>query len=456
MAANRLRDCFGYLSRSKRLGHLPFEFATPSMSDPHFLYTHTDDKPTGSSSSSFGPEFKRGYHVLDRTSYLPLYQAPHAASAVSPELPRSAFPPNNWPADASIQTQRFATAAQFDSPPFPLPPTLRWSPIPSHATNNSPPHFGYNANPGAHHLVSEHRPRLVVMPTGTGVAQFSGRLIGAHTSHYDASSGFARDNYTVEYPRITPTTIGTPIVPTYLGAGASSDVDPVFASDPTLRWSPGYAITAYRHGPQPDSTLNPSPPGNFDSTSYHSPHSTPSFSNNHSFASPRPPSEMSNQIPSQPITTASIEQFYTLTVSSGNIEFPYISGAGEMPFFQCFWESCGIWITSDKEAVKDHLARAHGVVFNGQTADSACCKWVGCSSSSQKSTLVRHFRTHLGLKWLCSVCKGEYTRPDSVKWHGRKKPQCQSAQAISYPSAAAYRVNGINGNTVTLTKILQP
>ena len=397
--------------------------------------------------SSAGAEFKRRYHGVDGTR-CPVCQTSDGVSAVSPEFFGCAPP-----ADMSIQTQfaptqMSAATAPFNSSPFPLPPTLRGSPISSHASDNSAPHFGYNASSGIHHPISGHHSLTVVMPTPTGIRQYGGS-IGAHTTgHYDPSFEFTHDNYMIEYLRVTQPTIGAPIVPAYLGLGASSAVDPVLSSDPTLRWSPGYLINTYQHGPSPDSTLSP-----VDSTSYLSPYS-PLPSNNHSFVFQ--PSEMSNQIQPQPITTASVEQPYTLTVPLENIEFPSISGTGEVPFFQCFWENCGIWITSDKEAVKDHLTRIHGVVFNGQTADSACCGWVGCSSSSKKSTLVRHFRSHLGLKWLCSACKGEYARPDSVKWHVRQKPQCQSAQAISYPSAAAYRAIGINGNTVTLTKILQP
>jgi hypothetical protein len=406
------------------------------------------------SQHSAGTESKRGYHALERT-YYPVYQTSRVASAVSPELWRSGSPPKHSPVDTSIQIQRPQTTAQFDSSPFPLPPTIRGSPIPPHASDHSPLHFGYNASSGADYLISERHPQPVAMSTLTGHAQYGGGVIDAHMCHYDPSFGFGHDTYMIEHPRALPSpTIPMPMVPAYLNVGASGCVDPLLASDPTLRWPPHYATPAYQHVPPPDSTPSLSPPGNFDSESSSSP-SPPLSTGNHGLIALSPP-EMLDQIQPQPITTTSTSQLYTFTISLQNIEFPPVFNAGDMQFFQCTWQNCGIWITSDKEAVKDHLTRAHSVVFKGNSTESACCEWNGCSTSLQTCGLARHFQTHLSLQWLCSVCKGPYTRPDSVTYHAHRQPRCKLAQAISVPSPMAFRAR-INGDaTVTLTKILQP
>ena len=456
-----------FRSRSNYLGTHPSN-SQPSMSDSFFHYTHMDDRSDGPSFSlsvrhkyqttidvdilsrhSASTKFKSGYHVPEQTSCLPFYRTSRGASTVSRELRGGVSPPSDWLADTSIQTQRSATARRFDSSPFTLPSTLRGSPIPSHASDNSLPYLGYNARSGAHHLISEHHPQTVAM--STGYAQYGDGLIDARTCHYDSSLVFAHDKYMVEYSSDIPSPIiAMPIVPTYLGSGSPSYADPILPLDPTLH-SPRYPTTTCQNVPPPDSTPSLSPSSNFDSELYSSP-GPPLSTGNHGLASLPP--EMSDQIPPQPIATSSIG--YTFTVPLQNVEFPPFSSAQEGPFYLCRWKSCDVWVTSDKEAVKDHLARTHGVLFRGKMADSACCKWVGCSSSMQKSGLVRHFLTHLGLKWLCSVCKGPYTRPDSVGYHTRKESRCELAHAISSPSPVAYRAK-INGdNTVTLIKILQP
>ena len=406
------------------------------------------------SQHSAGTESKRGHYALERTTYLPVYHASRWASAVSPELRRSVSPQKHWAADTTIHTQRSANAARSNSSPFPLPPTLRGSSIPSHASDLSLPHFGYNPSSSAYYLISERHPQTVAMSTLTGYPQYGGGVIDARMCHYDPSFGFGHDNYMVEHPRALPSPIiAMPMVPTYPDVGAPSYVDPTLPSVPTLRWSPHYAAPAYQHSPPPDSTPSLSPSGNFDSGSYSSA-SPPLSTGNHSLVSLSPP-EMSDHIQPQPVTTTSTDQLYTFTIPLQNVEFPPNAG-GWHEFFRCCWQNCGIWLTSDKEAVKDHLTRIHGVVFMGKSTELACCEWVGCSSSPQTCGLVRHFLTHLGLQWLCSVCNGAYSRPDSVRDHALRQPRCELAQAISIPSPMAYRAR-INGDaTVTLTKILKP
>lgn len=246
--------------------------------------------------------------------------------------------------------------------------------------------------------------------------------------------------------------VAMPSVPTSFGAGTSSHMDPVLPSGPTLGWSPCHPTTAFRYLPLSDPALSLSSSGSFDSKSHPFP-SPPLSMSNHVLAVP--PSETLGQIQPRPYITTSLGQLYTSTVPLEAVEFPSIPGAGEALFFQCRWVNCGIWITSEKEAVRDHLTRIHNVVLKGKSGDSACCKWLGCSSSLQRNGLVRHFQTHLGLRWLCSVCKTAYTRQDSVGFHARREARCQRAGAISHPSAVAYRAR-VNGDyTVTLSKILQ-
>ncbi|KAH0828979.1 hypothetical protein J3R83DRAFT_2413 [Lanmaoa asiatica] len=240
-----------------------------------------------------------------------------------------------------------------------------------------------------------------------------------------------------------------PIVPMSLGTGASSHLDPALPLDPILRQPPCHPTTTFQHLPTSDSTLSLSPSRSFDSESYSS--QSPLSMDDHSLVIS--PSEMSDQTQFWPSITAPIGQRYALTVPSEAVEFPPISGSGD--FFQCRWTDCGIWIASDKEAVRNHLVHTHHVVLRG-TAESARCEWVGCSSFLQRNGLVRHFQTHLELRWLCSVCKGAYARQDSVRFHARKVLRCQLAQAISHPSTVAYSARRNEDSTVTLTKILQP
>ncbi|KAF8420576.1 hypothetical protein L210DRAFT_805152, partial [Boletus edulis BED1] len=98
----------------------------------------------------------------------------------------------------------------------------------------------------------------------------------------------------------------------------------------------------------------------------------------------------------------------------------------------CSWEDCGIWITCEHDAVKNHMARVHDVALKETTNDPIRirCKWTHCSSSSKRSGMVRHLRTHFRLRWLCSVCSVAYTRPDSVMSHANGKPRCELAQPV--------------------------
>ena len=397
------------------------------------------------SQHSTGTESERGHDGLERPGYLPIYQASHEVDAVPSGPRRSVFSPGNWPADASTRTQEFAPTTQFSSPSFQVPSTSRGPPIPSHVGNNSPVHFGYNASPGAHPVIFEDYSQRVTMPTLTGYVRYSRGLIDAYSCHVSPSFGFVDDNYMAEYHHVIPSTmISMPVVSTYHDANASGYVDPTLPSDPDLRQSSRYYPT-----------MSFSSPAHIDSGSY-SPSSSTS-SGNHSLVSP--PLELPNQIHPQPTITNLIDELHTLTVSFEVVEFPSISNAGELSFFfRCCWDDCSIWMTCSKEAVKDHLTRIHNVEFKKHTDGPERCKWAGCSSSPKRSGLVRHFLTHLGLRWSCSVCKRSYTRTDSVKSHTRRELGCQLARAISIPSSAAYRARINEDSTVTLTKVvaLQP
>ncbi|KAG8220505.1 hypothetical protein J3R82DRAFT_3207 [Butyriboletus roseoflavus] len=409
-----------------------------------------DDESDQPSFSFDGTESKCGYRVLDRSSYRHcVYQA--SPSSVSIEPQSSVVPPDDWPAHPRIHTHSPATTAQS---PFLLPPTLRATPIPLYANGSSPPHFRYNTSFDAHPLISEPDPRTVARPILTGHTQYEGGLIDAHPYHHDLPFGFPQGNYMVDYPCPVPSpVIAMPIVPTSPGAGASSHMDPVLPPHLTLGWSLRHPTATFQHLPSFDSTASLSSSGNFDSELYSSP-SPPLSTGNHALAV-WPPG-MLDQIQIQPYITSPSGLLYTLTVPLEAVEFPPVYGSGEVQFFQCRWANCGIWITSEKEAVKNHLIYTHNVVLKGKSADSARCEWVGCSSSVQRNGLVRHFLSHLGLKWLCSVCSGAYARQDSVGFHSRREPRCEEARAISHPSAVAYSARTNEDNTVTLTKIVQP
>lgn len=389
---------------------------------------------------SAGTESKFGYPVLEGTSYL---RPIHGASSrfVSLELRRSVIPQDDWPTHPPIHTHRPAGA---ERPPLPVPPPLCAAPIPLYANGNPPPHSRSNTDFRAYPLISEPDPHSVAMPILT--QQHEDVLINAH---YGLSFGFPQGEYMVGCPSVPSQSIAMPIVPTFLATGASGHMIPDFPLDPTLGQSPRHPS---QHVSSPDSTGSLSPSRNFDSPLYFSP--SPLSMGNHAHIASPP--QMLDQVQSQPHMTQSTGQHYSLTVPLEGVEFPPISGSGEVPFFQCRWADCGMWITSEKEAVKDHLICIHNVELKGRPADLESCKWVGCSSSLQRSGLVRHFRTHLGLKWGCSVCKATYTRQDSVGYHARKEPQCEVARAISYPSTAAYSARINEDSTVTLTKMLQP
>ena len=280
------------------------------------------------------------------------------------------------------------------------------------------------------------------MPTLTG---YVGGLIDAHFCHVSPSFGFADDNYMAEYACvISSSMISMLIISMYHGTVASSYVDP------TLPSNPGFRQSSHRYP-----AMSFSSPAPIDSGSY-SP-SSPTSSGNHSLVSS--PLELPDQIHPQPTTTRLIDELHTLTVSFEVVEFPSISNAGELPLFvRCCWDDCKIWITCSKEAIKDYLTRIHNVELKRRTDDSERCKWFGCASSPKRGGLVRHFLTHLGLKWSYSVCERSYARTDSVKSHTRRQPGCQLAQAINIPSSAAYRARINEDSTVTLTKVvaLQP
>ncbi|KAN0081637.1 hypothetical protein V8E55_009261 [Tylopilus felleus] len=427
------------------------------MSSHYSPYTLTDNMSDKSSFSFADTECKRRYHALKGTNYSASSQASQATGATSSQFRSDVFPSTNWPADASTQTQRPATAAQseFDSSPFRLPPTLHGSSISSHPSDNSPLRFGCNTSSAVHHSIVQHHPQTVAMPTLTERYGYNASLIDAHACYYDPPSNFVHDDYMAGYPRAVPSpAITMPIPPTYLRTGAPSHMNSILPSDTALRWSPRYRTTPYSYVPPPGSPLSPSPPGSFDSGSYSS-SSSPCSPDDHSLVTA--PFDTSDHIQPQSIITASIDPLYTLRVLLEAVKFPPLPNVGDPSFFRCCWEGCDNWITSEKDAVKDHLTRTHRVVLKGKADDAAHCKWASCASSLQKCGLVRHFQTHLDLQWLCSVCKVAFTRRDSVRAHAARERRCNLAQAISYPSPLAYRVTEIHhNNTVTLIKILQP
>ncbi|KAI9573255.1 hypothetical protein HD554DRAFT_2326062 [Boletus coccyginus] len=152
-----------------------------------------------------------------------------------------------------------------------------------------------------------------------GHAQYGDGLIDAYTCHYDPSFIFAHDKYMVEYPPVIPS-------PNHRYADCS---------DLSWLWVTELRGTLLFLWIQLLGLLD----------------------------TPPPPVKMSHHlIPPQVLA----RPLYTFTVPSQNVEFPPLSSAKEGPFFLCRWKSCGIWITSDKEAVKDHLARTHGVLFRGR------------------------------------------------------------------------------------------
>lgn len=407
---------------------------------------------TDTCACSTGTECNRGYHASERTSYFqPVYQASHIESTASHELWEGVLPPNNWPADTSIQAH---TPAQFNLSPFSLPPSLCVVPVPLHASGNASLHSDYTTSPGANSLISQHDLHTVTMPTPIRHAKYGGGLIDAERCYYEPSCGFTNENYMVEYSRAIPS-IAMPMVPTIFGAEVPNYSDPTFPSGPPLLRASRHPSSTFQDLPPSNSAPSLTPSASFGSKPHPSP-SPPFPVGSHSPVASRSETSPSDQIQCQPIITAPSDQLYTLTVPLGDVAFfPLIPRVGEMPFFRCRWGNCRTWITSDKEAVKDHLTRTHNVVLKN-TGDSACCEWVGCSSSTQRSGLVRHFHTHLDLKWLCSVCKKGYARQDSLACHTRREARCELAQAISHPSAAAYRARINENDTVTLTKILQP
>lgn len=356
--------------------------------------------------------------------------------------------------DALIQVHRSAAAPQLGPSLFPLSPTLRLTPLPLYASGSSSPSSACISSSGANSLISQHVSNSVTMPTLIEHAQRGGGLMDAHRHHYGPSSPF-HDDYMAEYCHATLSlSSAVPIVPTIFSAGVPSYSDPVCSSGPGPRRPSRHCASAFQDLPPFNSLPNLTPSGSFDSEPYYSP--SPPFSVGSYSPMVSPPEMPSDHIQHHSVLTTSSNPLYALTVPLEDVEFPPISSVEEISFFRCRWRDCQFWISSDNEAVKNHLTRTHNVVLQ-KVSERAYCEWVGCSSSPQRSGLVRHFQTHLGLKWLCSVCERAYTRPDCVACHTRRESQCEFAQAISYPSAAEYRAGTINENmTITLTKILHP
>ncbi|KAF9237883.1 hypothetical protein BU15DRAFT_8921, partial [Melanogaster broomeanus] len=86
----------------------------------------------------------------------------------------------------------------------------------------------------------------------------------------------------------------------------------------------------------------------------------------------------------------------------------------------CEWKdghgpSCGMWVGGDKQDIREHLQKWHGVK-RGQDKDKISCLWSSCSTRLRKESLWRHIRTvHLALRWKCEVCNIQYTREDAAQ-----------------------------------------
>ncbi|KIJ66132.1 hypothetical protein HYDPIDRAFT_39266 [Hydnomerulius pinastri MD-312] len=244
--------------------------------------------------------------------------------------------------------------------------------------------------------------------------------------------------------------------------GAESLSMPRNVSDNWAHMSSSNAATQYNSAPSlttfQNSSMSPLvlpdvdhfvPPS--DSTGDLYPYASPHFIRGYS-SLPASPSEASGLGFSQ--LNASLDDLEWFNVQLTDIEFP--KDLNDLTyFFQCRWENCGCWISSDKEPLEFHLKRKHGVGLKGDMSAKTCCKWLGCSGTPlKKGSLLRHIAIHLELHWECSECKQPYTRPDSVSNHVKNQARCGSGHAVSVLSPKAYKAE-INGNSVTLTKVVQ-
>jgi hypothetical protein len=295
----------------------------------------------------------------------------------------------------------------------------------NHSTFHSGNSCGFVHSPP---LIPANHFDAVVMPT------FNDAL--PHSRHYGPSLDFGHWNLTPEHTHLNPViTSGLP-VPSSMSNMCDYPLFPEmgFQRSPTAH--PSSQLSHFF--PEVDYVGN--------SLSYSSP---PSSSGDGLSASP---TEMWNRVPPQP--TAPPVQPLVFTVPLSAVEFPSHPSGSDDHFFQCLWNQCGVWITSDKEALKRHFKYRHGVSLNNTSAGTNCA-WFGCAVPLQMGNLHRHIEAHLRLQWKCSVCEKQYTRPDSVISHARRhQDRCQPAHPASIPSVMAYRAEINEGGWVTLTKVL--
>ncbi|KAJ7710599.1 hypothetical protein B0H17DRAFT_1123732 [Mycena rosella] len=99
----------------------------------------------------------------------------------------------------------------------------------------------------------------------------------------------------------------------------------------------------------------------------------------------------------------------------------------DRPNFECRWAGCGkIVPTRD---VMEHL-NGHGA---GWSKEDVQCMWYGCDepmgtrcdAKMEKSAIRKHLCSsrHLGLKWPCPTCPGNFARSDALRTHLKLKTQ---------------------------------
>ncbi|KAG9312318.1 hypothetical protein JVU11DRAFT_7633 [Chiua virens] len=333
------------------------------MSDPFLRYTSTNDKFDRTTFSPADSEYNSDSHIPGQVVYFhPDYEHSPTTSPVTQGLRSSVPPQNEWV--TSTPTYRSTPTPPFVSPPYLLPRTLRASAqIPFNTSSTSFPHSGPATSFSANPLISQN-PTSVAMPIPSRNIQYSGSgLMDAHGCHYDASLDCAhRDDYVVEYSSPAASSfIPMPIVPTFPGAGPSNYMDPFLHSGPTRQRSPGRPTTAFKDLSPSDHTLTPSGSSDSGPISFSSPSSPFSRVGSHSL--PVSPSSDSARIQLslsrsrrlRPLSKLSLSR---LLVPLAAVEFPpsFTLVFGRHTLLPVWLgETAGIWITSDKDAIKDHL-----------------------------------------------------------------------------------------------------
>ncbi|KAG1851597.1 hypothetical protein DFJ58DRAFT_628017, partial [Suillus subalutaceus] len=85
----------------------------------------------------------------------------------------------------------------------------------------------------------------------------------------------------------------------------------------------------------------------------------------------------------------------------------------------CEWtdQPCGLFVEMNKNRVTHHLLHWHGV----KSADTATCKFEGCSTSGAMLSLGRHIEgVHYTTSCECPYCGKQWSRTDSLDRHQRK------------------------------------